>query len=267
MLYKIYCFLKRDFLIQSSYKIPYLLGWLRNLFTLLPFFFIAKLLGKGVPLLAESGGDYFSFVLIGIVTRHFLGQSLSSFSKSFFSEQAGGTLEAMLLTPTRLPLLFVMISLWDFFASLVTVTFYLLLGIFLFGVHISWSSLPSACLILLFTTVVFYSIGILSTSFLLIFKRGDPFELIFGGLSSLLGGVYFPVSLLPSWLQKCSLFLPITYALKAFRRTLLQGVSLNQLGPEMMVLGLMAVAFLPLGILSFRWALRRAKEDGSLVHY
>ena len=109
MFYKICAFLKRDFLIHSSYKLPYLLGWLRNLFVLLPFFFIAKLIAKGSFSPSEIGGDYFPFLLVGIMVRQLLGQSLNGFPNSFFSEQAVGTLEAMLLTPTRLPLLFVMI--------------------------------------------------------------------------------------------------------------------------------------------------------------
>ena len=267
MLYKIFCFLRRDFLIQSSYKTSYLLGWLRNLFTLFPFFFIAKLLGKGLPVLAESGGDYFSFVLIGIMMRQFLGQSLNAFSQSFFSEQAGGTLEAMLLTPTHLPFLFVMISLWDLALSLSSIALYIVFGVCLFGVHLSWSSLPATFLILLVSTVVFYSLGILSTSVLLIFKKGNPFDLLFGGLSSLLGGVYFPISLLPDWMEKFSLCLPITHALKALRLSLLQGASLQQVTSEILLLGGMAFLFFPLSLLSFRWALRRAKQDGSLVHY
>ena len=267
MLYKIFCFLRRDFLIQSSYKTAYLLGWLRNLFTLLPFFFIAKLLGKGLPVLAESGGDYFSFVLIGIMMRQFLGKSLNAFSQSFFSEQAGGTLEAMLLTPTRLPFLFVMISLWDLVLSFSSIALYILFGVCFFGVQLSWSSLPTTLLILLISTVAFYSLGILSTSFLMVFKKGDPFDLVFGGLSSLLGGVYFPISLLPDWMEKFSFCLPITYALKALRLSLLQGASLQQVAFEMVVLAAMAVLFFPLSLLSFRWALQRVKQDGSLVHY
>ena len=267
MLYKIFCFLKRDFLIQSSYKTSYLLGWLRNLFTLLPFFFIAKLLGKGLPVLAESGGDYFSFALIGIMMRHFLGQSLNAFSQSFFSEQAGGTLEAMLLTPTHLPFLFVMISLWDLALSLFSIAIYTFFGVCLFGVQLSWTSFPTTLFILLISTVAFYSLGILSTSFLMIFKKGNPFDLLFGGLSSLLGGVYFPISLLPDWMEKFSLCLPITHALKALRLSLFQGASLQQVAFELAVLGGMALLFFPLSLLSFRWALRRAKEDGSLAHY
>ncbi len=48
-------------------------------FSVLTFFFIAKLFGKAAaPHLQEYGGDYFPFVLIGIAFSTFLGVGLGT---------------------------------------------------------------------------------------------------------------------------------------------------------------------------------------------
>ena len=59
----------------------------------------------------------------------------------------------------------------------------------------------------------------------LAFKRADPSSWLVQGLSYLLGGVYYPVAVLPEWGQTLANILPITHALEAMRKLLLLGVS------------------------------------------
>jgi len=64
------------------------------------FYFIAKLFGRAAtPYLESYGGDYFSFVLIGIAFSDYLGVGLTSFAGIIREGQMLGTLEAMLITP------------------------------------------------------------------------------------------------------------------------------------------------------------------------
>lgn len=42
-------------------------------------------------------------------------------------------------------------------------------------------------------------------------------------VATFLGGVYFPVQLLPSWLGQIAQWLPLTFALEALRQAVLQG--------------------------------------------
>ena len=48
------------------------------------------------------------------------------------------------------------------------------------------------------------------------FKRGDPLTMIYGVMSYLFGGVYYPVDLFPDWPAR-SMLLPITWALDGMR--------------------------------------------------
>ncbi|TET67751.1 MAG: ABC transporter permease, partial [Candidatus Aminicenantes bacterium] len=88
-----------------------------------------------------------------------------------------------------------------------------------------------------------------------------------GSFSTLFGGVFFPITILPGWLQKVSYFLPITYSLRAMRHALLQSYSFQALGFDILILALFSVVLLPFSIYAFKVAVRRAKKDGSLTHY
>jgi ABC-2 type transport system permease protein len=60
---------------------------------------------------------------------------------------------------------------------------------FVFGVDRGNANLFDAMIILILTIICFCSLGIISASFIMIFKRGDPVNWVFGSVSALLGGV------------------------------------------------------------------------------
>jgi ABC-2 type transport system permease protein len=144
---------------------------------------------------------------------------------------------------------------------------YLLLGLFLFGVSMSGANVPAAILILALTVITFGSIGIISASLIMVIKKGDPVGWIFTSLSWLLGGVIYPVSILPDWLQKFSYLLPITYSLEGMRLALLKGFSTTALLPHISVLAFFSTILLPISVGLFGYGVKRAKIDGSLTHY
>ena len=137
----------------------------------------------------------------------------------------------------------------------------------MFGVNMGNANLFAAMIILILTVICFSSLGIISASFIMIFKRGDPVNWVFGSVSALLGGVLYPITVLPGWLQIFSYLLPITYSLRGMRLALLQGYSLAALGLDILALLVFSVVLLPLGILCFRYAVKKAKMEGSLTQY
>ncbi|HEX7974719.1 MAG TPA: ABC transporter permease, partial [Anaerolineales bacterium] len=261
-------FLKRDLLTEASYRFSFLLQFLNTFFSAAVFYFISRLLGPAAaPYLAAYGGDYFSFVLIGIAFAGYFGVGLSSFANNLRQAQTTGTLEAMLATPTGLSAIILSSSLWDFLLTTLRVVVYLALGAGLMGVNLGRGNYPAAALILLLTVTVFSSLGIMAASFIMVLKRGDPITWAFNALFSLLGGVYYPITVLPGWMQTLSGLIPMTYALRAMRLALLQGASLASLAPDLLALAGFSLVLLPASLLAFRFAVRRAKVDGSLAHY
>jgi ABC-2 type transport system permease protein len=261
-------FVRRDLRTQLSYRLSTLLQILGILFSVSSFYFVARLFGDAATShLAEYGGDYFAFVLIGIAFASFQAVGLFAFSSAIRSEQTQGTLETVLVTPTRLETVLFSSALWHFLLSSLRVALHLLIGVLLFGAQLGRPHIGTALLTLFLSIAAFGGLGILSASFVMVVKRGDPVNFVLASLSSLLSGVYYPVAVLPGWLQVVSGFLPMTYSLRAMRMALLERASPAQVGQELGLLALFTALILPIAWFAFRWALRRARVEGSLTQF
>jgi ABC-2 type transport system permease protein len=263
-----WAFVKRDFCTAASYRTSFVMQLAGILFQVALFYFVARLFGAAMnPSMQRYGNDYFAFLLIGVALSDYLGLSLNTFSASIREGQGNGTLELMLLSPTGLPTILVASSLWVYIFTSVRVMLYLVAGIVLFGVQLGPVDPLAAGMVLLSSVACFAGLGVISASFVIVLKRGDPLLWALGSLSTLLAGVFYPVEVLPEWLQAGSRLLPLTYSLEAMRLALMQGYSLPQIWPDVGILIGFSVVLLPLGFWSFRLAVRKAKADGSLTQF
>jgi len=263
-----FSFLQRDFRLQISYRFGFFMQFAAVLLSLPSFYFLSLLVGqKPISAMQAYGGDYFAFVLVGMAFIGYQNVALNSFARTIRSGQMMGTLEAILMTPNRLPVILISSSLWSFVLTSFEVFLYLLLGITLFGLRLDRVSLAGAFLTQLLTILAFSGIGILLASFIVVFKQETPINFLFASISGLLAGVLYPVEVLPGWLQSLSNLLPLTYSLRAMRKAILLGDSLAGMSTDLMVLGLFACVLLPLGFAAFHYAVRRAKVDGSLAEF
>jgi ABC-2 type transport system permease protein len=260
-------FFTKDLQEETSYRIAFVMQVGGIFLTVSLWYLIAGFLRPsegGVP--GFPGVPYFAYLLIGIAFSHYLWSALSSFASKLRGEQLTGTLEAMLMTPTPIPLIILSSALWDFFISSVRVVLYMVLGVF-FGLQLRFDSLVAFFIILLLTILAFSGIGILSAAFILYLKRGDPINFLISSASALFGGVFIPAQSLPYHLGQVGRLLPITYALSGIRKSLLSGTQLHELLPEILALLLFVVLLLPLGMASFALAVRKARQEGSLAQY
>ena len=239
-------FLRRDFIIELSYKLSFLLQLVGIFLNVFMFYFLARLVdGERQPSLDAYNGDYFAFVLIGVAFSLYFTIAISGFAKNLRDAQITGTLEAMLLTPTDLPTIIISSCLWDYLFTTLRVFIYLLLGTLVFGADLGNANYLGALVVLVLTIVAFSGLGIMAASFIMVTKRGDPVTTIVGGVGLLLGGVYYPVELLPSWLQFFAALIPVTYALRAMRNALLADASWSVLLPDIGALIVFCLILVP----------------------
>jgi len=260
-------FLKRDLLIELSYRTSFILQLAGIVFAVLIWRFVTRVVDAPPDTPGLHGVDYFAYVLVGLAMYHYLSAAMMSFAGKIRSEQMTGTLEAMLVTPTPIGIIVLGSSLWEFLLTSVKVVMYMLVGWLAFGVTFRFSGLVPGLLVLALTVLAFSGIGILSAAFILYLKRGDPITYLITNASALLGGVFYPPEDMPRWLEWGSRLMPITYALRALRAVLLRGEPLGRILPELRALTLFAIVLVPLGIAAFRIAVRRARQEGSLVQY
>lgn len=269
MMNKILAFLKKDFLIESSYKLAFAFNIAGVVSSLAIYYFIDTLFGHRMAgHLEEFGAGYFSYVLVAMAFFSFIGSGVGSFAYRLRAEQTQGTLESLLLTPTKIPIILFSFAAWNTAVATIDMALYFLFGVLLFGAGIlSHINVFSTIVVLLLSVVSFSSLGILSASFVLIFKQGNPVSWLISQAEGLLGGVYFPVTILPAWLQFLAKFLPITYSIRALELAVHRGFSVTQLYREISALALFALLLMPLSVKAFSLSVKKARQDGSLGYY
>ncbi len=267
-LLKVLAFIKRDYRIESSYKLSFLLEISTSILPVFTFYFIGKLVAGGDnPHLEPYGGDYFAFALVGIALTQYFMSALRIFATSVRRAQTTGVLEAILSTQTSPQQVILYSSAYSFVASTLHVAVVFGVGGLLLGADYSHVDLLSVFVTLVLTIAAFSGLGLLSATAIVILKKGDPIELLLGSTSSLLGGAFFPVAVMPEWLQMLAKALPITHALEAMRLALFAGRSVAELWLELTVLAAMALVLLPGSLWAFDRAVEKGRREGSLIQY
>jgi len=261
-------FLVRDFKLATSYRLQFFLQGVGILVTTLTFSLFSQLLsGQNIESLEPYGGDFFSFVLIGIAFSDYLVSSTNTFAHEVRVAQVVGTLESLLVTPTSIMTVLFSSYMYTLFATSLRILLYFILGIFVFGIHFQVVGVGTVLLTFFLSLLPFVGLGLLSATFIIIFKQGSPISGLLAVSSGLLGGVLYPVAVLPSWLKPLSFLLPITYGLESMRQVLLNGAGLGDIQKQLLILLFFSVVLLTIGISSVYVGLRIARKEGSLLHY
>ncbi len=172
-----------------------------------------------------------------------------------------------MMAPTSLPSIITGSALWSYIFTAFRVLVYLLLGTLLFGVSFSGANYVAALIGLILAIISFASIGIISAAIIMVIKRGDAHTGLIASVANLVGGVYYPVAILPRGLRLVAKLLPITYALRVMRQALLAGASWSELAPDLVALAIFCIVLLPFSLLIFHHAVQRARFEGMLAHY
>ena len=264
---KILAFFWRDFAIARGYRSAILLELAETLFGVATFYFLSKFVNT--PELARSlpaGSNYFAFALVGFAFFDYLSVSMTAFETSLEEARQNRTLEALLVTQTPLPVILVGSAAYPFATLALRTCIYFAWGWLLFGFSPHTVNWLGAVAILIASILSFAGLGILSASYALLFKRGNPAKWIVLGFSGLVGGMMYPVAILPPALQWIARLIPVTYSLEGMRAALLAGSGWSGLWPSLFALLVFAAILLPLSFLVFAWALRRTKITGTLTH-
>jgi ABC-type multidrug transport system ATPase subunit/ABC-type polysaccharide/polyol phosphate export permease len=260
---------KRDMLSDISYRFSFFMQIVEIFLTITALYFLSRLIGQDAinQYLKPYGGNYFAFAIIGVAFYSYFNIGFTNFAEQLREAQTTGTLEAMLSTPAGLSTIVLGSSLWAFIMATLRVMIILLSGAFLLDAGVRTSNFSLALLVLLLTIASASSFGIIAASFIMVIKKGDPISWLFRSASWLLGGVVFPVAVLPLWMQKLALLLPTTHALRAMRLALLQGKSINDVLQEIAALCVFCFLLLPISLRVLKYAVQRAKQEGTLTHY
>jgi ABC-2 type transport system permease protein len=260
-------FFRRDRTIETSYRAGFILRLGSSIVTVAVFFFISHSFGLATTAdIQKYGADYFAFVLVGVALSEFLSQTVGGLGGSLRESQTTGTLELMILSPSRLSTLLLSTSLWLQASAAIGAVTYLLAGALL-GADFSHADIPATALALIVTMVGFTGMGLLAGAVVIVIKRGNPVGWLIRGASLVLSGVFYPTEVLPSGLQALGELLPMTHALVILRGSILLGTGVTDAIPEFIALVVSSAVYLALGLLACAAAIRYGRTDGSLAQY
>jgi ABC-2 type transport system permease protein len=259
-------FLRREFLIATSYRFQFLFHLLGSFFSVVTFYYISQIVGPGSSsrVGAEYGSDYFSYVLIGVAAAGLVDMATMGFNVRLRQTMTEGSLEMMFATPAHPLLILSLPAGWSYVFDSTKAAAVLLFGVLLFGADLSRANVPVSLAVVLVALLAYSVLGLFSIVFVIVIKRGDPVTWAASQAAIILGGAYFPLDMLPAWLEPVARVLPMTYAFRALRGTLLRGDGFAQVGPDLLVLLGFALVGLPLAALACRRAIDTAKREGTL---
>ena len=254
-------FLRRDAAIAASYRSDLVFGLVGGLMTLTVFYFLAKTFGDSTRL--QPYGDYFSFALVGVAMAASLRSLQTAFSLKLREAQLDGSLEALLATPLSTLQVIGGMAAYPVLAGLARALTLLAVGALFFGAHLNLH-LPAFAVALSLAWLTSAALGLLSASFVLIVKRGDPLSYALDVATYLLCGVVYPLDVLPPALRRLSDLLPATHALAALRASGLQGQGFPEIQSSLLALVAFAALLWPAAILALGAARRRVERTGTL---
>jgi ABC-2 type transport system permease protein len=253
---------RRDATLYFSYRTQVITQTFSLLFSLALFYYIARL----VHARAVGTHDYFAYVVIGLVIMQSLITTLGLIPGVVRQELVAGTLERFLVS--RFGALSGIVSMLIFPTVSAFVTGILMLAIAsaVFGLHIA-SSAPVAIPVALLGAVAFAPLTLLLVSTVVVVKQAAVgTQFVIAGIS-IVGGLYFPVSLLPSWVRWASDVQPFTPAADALRHLLVGSKMQYSMLLDLGRLAGFAAVLLPVSLWTLRSAIAYAQRRGTIIEY
>ena len=205
------------------------------------------------------------YLMVGTLVWSFLAGIFDNVSEMIQWERWEGTIEYTLMAPVRR---FVQMVGQSAFAVTYMMLFTTLIGLAMtlfFALDLSNANLLGGALILLAGSLSFVSMGIVASVLPLLYpERGAQMTHIVQAFLLLISGVYYPIEVLPDWLEAIARISPATYVLQGMRAAILDGVSTSALTGYLWPLAATGVVMLPLGVWIFRRGERYAKRTGKL---
>lgn len=215
-------------------------------------------------------GGYFTFALIGIAFQQYVHFAVQSINESIRDEQWNGTMETILSTATDFKIFLLGEVCFSFIVSSALLLMSLFVGVMLGAkVYVTPASILSVMVLTILLIASHMDIGILSTGVIMKIKQGNPVTWAFSWLSQLVSGVFYPLRLLPRYLEWIGRIFPLTYSLDGTRLCLQSGKDLTS--PEILsnVISLLIFIIIatPISIYIFKKGYDAARRDGSLGQY
>jgi ABC-2 type transport system permease protein len=224
-------------------------------------------IAKGV----EAAGGKIDFnrlttiLLIGAVVWSYLGIVFEILVETVAWERWEGTIEYTFMAPLSRPVHLIGMGIFAVLYGIVRASLVFGAIAAMFHLHMPRANFVTAIVIVGIASVSFIGIGMMTAVLPLISpEKGTQFGFIGQGLMLVVSGVYYPVSVLPAFMQWIAKVSPANYALRGMRHAILDGAGVGAVWGDIWPLLVIGVVAVPLGLEIFRRGEIYAKRHGKL---
>ncbi len=265
---KLPAFVRRDFLVAWSYRLPFIGDWIGLALQAFTFYFVGLMVDPST--LPSFGGEpttYMEFVAVGIAISAFMTLALGRVAVGMQQEQFAGTLESLLMTPTSPATVQLGAVVYDLIYIPLRTAVFLVIIALAFGLDFYASGLIPALVVLVAFIPFVWGLGVASAGATLTFRRGSGIVGLASTVLIIFSGAYYPLDVLPQWVASLAELNPITIAVDGMREPLLGGTGWEGVGRAVAILVPLSIVSVFLGAIAFRAALRRERRQGTLGLY
>jgi ABC-2 type transport system permease protein len=256
--------LLRDYLVIRSYRGALTTDFAFGAVNVLIYYFISQTFEGAAT--SDLGGapSYFDFAVVGLVVTMVVTAAATGLARRVREEQLTGTLELLAAQPIRTAELFAGLGALPFLLAGVRALIYLVLAALLLDLATSQASWIGLGAMLVAAGAAMSALGIIAGAVVLVVKRGEIILAALITAMGLVGGAFFPIEVLPSWLQPLGDVVPTRFAYDGLRAALFRGGGWED---DALLLLAFASIFIPAGVWLGGRALEFTRRRGSLSQY
>ncbi|MEA2054777.1 MAG: ABC transporter permease [Candidatus Thermoplasmatota archaeon] len=271
-----YAFIKRRFQVFTSYKFQ-IIFTIFNIFLMVIIFYIVGKPFVEIMFASMSGGllnyggyDFLTFIIVGMIAWPMLLSGYSIASRKIRQEQYTGMFEIMIPTKYGVKVLPFASLLTGTLSSITMTISSLLVIIFLLHVDLKLGN-PLALLglisIIILSLLTMWELGLIFGGLTAIYKQLGPVSSILQTIMMFFCGIYIPVQILPAYIKPLSYALPLTYAFRAIRASMISGQGIMDYLWDVIVLFIFCVIMVIGGYIVFTKLLDKARKYGTVYGY
>ena len=224
-------------------------------------------IAKGIP---AMGGQIdvdqvTTILLVGAVIWAYLGIIFEILTETVAWERWEGTIEYTFMAPLSRPVHLFGMGLFAIVYGVIRAIMLFAVVALFFHLELAHANFAAALVVLVVASISFIGIGMMTAVLPLISpEKGTQLGFVAQGVLLVVSGVYYPVSVLPGWMQALAKISPATYALRGCRNAILEGAGITDLWRDIWPLLIIGAVSVPLGLWVFQTGERYAKKHGKL---
>jgi len=260
---KSYAFVERGWYLSKRYWAWELVWIVYNVVNALSITFIATI--PSIHLTQAQVDQFILYLAIGTAVWTYVSVVFDNVTETVTMERWEGTIEYTFMAPVSRLTHMLGTCLFALLHGILLTALQLVVLSMFFHLDLTHANWGTTLFILLLGSVSLIGLGTVSAVLPMLFtERGAQMAYIIRAIMLLVSGVYYPVTVLPGWLQVISKVTPTTYMLSGLRLSIQSDASFGRLLPDIWPLLICGLVSVPLGQYIFHIAERYAKRTGKL---